>query len=90
MLRRCSATESRPSLEERAGVTAGRTYHAQSHRIQLLFGAISRREETSEFTFELLGIKSGFFLTLAYQPVGSSESLTYEVWMCLMSAVYVL
>lgn len=48
------------SLGERARGTTRRNYHLQSHQIQLLFGAISQGEETSEFTFELLRSKSGY------------------------------
>lgn len=40
------------------GRTLWRTERRQSHRILLLSGAIRRREESLDFTFNLLGLKS--------------------------------
>lgn len=52
--------------------TFWRTYHPQSHWIQLLSGAVCQQEATSNFTFE-----RSFIFTLVFQPVWSSESWTH-------------
>lgn len=67
--RRCSAINSWPSLREKPGTAKpfGGS-HPESHRILLLFGAVHHFEETSEFSFELLGLKCRSIFSFLNQP----------------------
>ena len=66
--------------------TIWRNKQPESHQILLWSGAIYRREESSEMTFELLGLKRGFVFTPVYQPEQWSAEVTSTVG-CLCSAL---